>query len=54
MDACDHKLCLTHHHNAAKMREEERNCVGKLVRYRRSGSSLWYPAPETPTQALPT
>ena len=51
---CSHELCKTRVFNHDKEREEERNCEGKLLRYRRSGSSLWYPAPETPAQSLMT
>ena len=50
MGACDHSSCLTLYRNIAKMRDEEFDCTGKLLRYRHSGSCLWFPAPESPAQ----
>lgn len=44
-------LCREQRDNPDKSRMEEIDCTGKLLRYRRYGSSLWHPA-HSPAEAL--
>lgn len=41
MGACDHRFCTTRGNNPDRNREEERDCTGRVVRYREHCTSVW-------------